>query len=288
MQCFSPIGVKHLDKIYKTLKIDLVPCGKCPACIENRLNDWVFRVQQESDWSLNSYFVTLTYNDENLPDYVNKEDVQKFFKRLRQNCKPPKSRKYPDSRFPPLKYFLTSEYGEQFSRPHYHAIIMNVIPLDDAESPHDVIESSWNKGFISVFPTTSGRIRYVLKYMFKDADLPPDKQETIFSLKSNGLGKQFLNEHNKTNISSRDLTYIPIADGKARMPRYFQEKIYGNRRGLVFGKARRLYELSKSLESMSDEQLSRHFIEERQKQIAYLDGERRRRFFQRLGIRYPG
>lgn len=287
MQCFSPIGVKHLHKIYKTLTVDLVPCGKCPACINNRLNDWVFRVQQESDWSINSYFVTLTYNDENLPDFVNKDDVQKFFKRLRQNCKPPKSRKYPDSNFPPLKYFLTSEYGSQFYRPHYHAILMNVIPLSDGESPHDVIERSWNKGFVSVFPTTSGRIRYVLKYMFKDPSYPDALKDSIFSLKSNGLGKKFLNEYNINNIRSRNLTYIPIDNGKARMPRYFQEKIYGDRRRFVFGKARRLYELNKGLESMSDKQLQLHFAEERQKQIAYLDADRRRRFFQGLGIRYP-
>lgn len=269
-------------------KMDLVPCGKCEACRENYVKDWTFRISQEADNSVNAFFVTLTYSDENLPDKVNKEDVQKHFKRLRKMCKPPKSRKYPDSNFPPFKYFLTTEYGPLHNRPHYHAIYLNVIPIDDVLSPRDVIDKSWNLGFTYIGGVTSGSIKYVLKYVFKDADVPDNLKDSIFHIQSKGLGKVFCNEHNKYSISSRNLTYIPIKDGKKRMPRYISEKLYGQeQRRLVFGEAGRLFESSQNLELLSSAELRVRAVQEWQKQVDYQNDLRRRRFFQKLGIRYP-
>lgn len=78
MQCYRMI----------TLKTGLVvPCGKCPACLANQRQEWVFRLKQEYLASNFAIFVTLTYNDENVPlDFsVNKKDVQDFHKRLRKH-----------------------------------------------------------------------------------------------------------------------------------------------------------------------------------------------------------
>jgi hypothetical protein len=45
-----------------------VPCGNCRFCIEKRRNDWSLRIHQEIRTNaVNAWFITLTYDDENLP-----------------------------------------------------------------------------------------------------------------------------------------------------------------------------------------------------------------------------
>ena len=69
-------------------------------------------------------FITLTYDDENIPwdGSLNKQHFQAFMKRLRWHNKEKK-----------IRYFHVGEYGEQLSRPHYHALIFNH-DFDDKET----------------------------------------------------------------------------------------------------------------------------------------------------------
>ena len=62
------------------------PCRKCSLCRKRNARDWMFRAVAETQYSRTvPYFITLTYNNIHRPqDGVNKEDVQKFLKRLRQ------------------------------------------------------------------------------------------------------------------------------------------------------------------------------------------------------------
>lgn len=53
-----------------------VSCGKCAACQNQRVKKWVNRLDQESFNHKYTFFVTLTYNDENLPAYFYSEDMQ--------------------------------------------------------------------------------------------------------------------------------------------------------------------------------------------------------------------
>ena len=82
-QCISPFMLKD------TITGVQVPCGKCPQCRSNRASAWSFRLMQEDKRSLSSLFVTLTYNTDHVPILksgymsLNKGDLQKFFKRLR-------------------------------------------------------------------------------------------------------------------------------------------------------------------------------------------------------------
>lgn len=64
-------------------------------------------------------FVTLTYDDENLPPggTLVKADFQKFMKRLRKTEGP-------------LRFFHCGEYGETTFRPHYHALLFGWRPRD--------------------------------------------------------------------------------------------------------------------------------------------------------------
>ena len=63
-----------------------IPCRKCALCRKRNAREWMFRAVAETQHSRTvPYFITLTYNNLHRPsDGVNKEDVQKFLKRLRQ------------------------------------------------------------------------------------------------------------------------------------------------------------------------------------------------------------
>ena len=113
----------------------VVPCGRCAACFSTKRSHWSSRIEYEYRYSHDAHFVTLTYDDEHIRQNehgvysVFKDDVQKFFKRLRQN-----------SIYGNIRYYLTAEYGSRTMRPHYHAIIFNVgsdpqVVIDDIENP---------------------------------------------------------------------------------------------------------------------------------------------------------
>lgn len=44
-----------------------VPCGKCENCIKRRRMEWSFRLEEEMKHSKTCYFVTITYDNENVP-----------------------------------------------------------------------------------------------------------------------------------------------------------------------------------------------------------------------------
>lgn len=116
-----------------------VPCGKCVLCTEKRKNDWVARAVCEAQTSISEpLWIGLSYNDENLPEHgVNKDDVQKFMKRLR-------IRLTRDGYEHDLRYFIASEYGSDYQRAHYHMLLYN-FPVMDDELKKIYIDKAWSK-----------------------------------------------------------------------------------------------------------------------------------------------
>ena len=139
MLCLNPI-IRNISKNFNGYQHAYkLPCGKCLPCRLNRTAEWTTRMLYElKSWRCAS-FVTLTYNDENLPIAENgrstlvKKDVQLFMKRLR---------KYSGRE---LKYYAVGEYGsvEKTHRPHYHLIIFGFDALNDND--RNFIIHSWNK-----------------------------------------------------------------------------------------------------------------------------------------------
>lgn len=96
-----------------------LPCGQCIGCRLERGRQWAVRCMHESQMHEFSCFVTLTYDDENVPsDFsLRYSDVQKFLKRLRRA-------------HGKVRFFLCGEYGESNGRPHYHALLFGVLFRD--------------------------------------------------------------------------------------------------------------------------------------------------------------
>lgn len=224
MKCFYPtirnvskknIQVAKQDVFVKGAnRYSLCDCGKCYACRHNRATDWATRSYFEMEDAKNCVFLTLTYNDENLPfnGKVSKRECQLYIKRLRKNL---------GFKF---RYFISSEYGHANGRPHYHALLFGVPYTQRQSKIATIILKSWNKGFIKVGKVNLKTINYVTKYSLKGSSY-----EDTFHLQSMGYGKAYLNEertdyHKRTNTR---FIVLPYTNGrKRRLPRYYVDRIF--------------------------------------------------------------
>jgi len=127
MPCYHPLLGYKSNKINPSGKRSIVfngkdcytditvtiPCGNCLGCKLEKARQWAVRCNHEAQLHNENCFITLTYNNEHLPENgtLVKSDLQKFMKRLRkkggQN----------------IKFYASGEYGEKLSRPHYHVCI---------------------------------------------------------------------------------------------------------------------------------------------------------------------
>lgn len=205
-----------------------VPCGKCPPCRLKRVQHWVFRLLEQEKISINSHFVTLTYNTLNVPITekgfmtLEKQHLTAFWKALRKTQKLK------------IKYYCCGEYGSKTYRPHYHAIIFD---LQDVES----IAKCWTKGDIHIGQVTNDSIAYTAKYIDKDKRIPMhanDDRLPEFSNMSKGLGANYITEE-MVEYHHRDLlnnVHVQMYDKKCSMPRYYRERIYTERQRKQYAK----------------------------------------------------
>jgi len=113
-------------------------------------------------------FITLTYDDEHLPEHgtLVKRHWQDFMRRWRKQIAPKKVRCYG-----------VGEYGMDYHRPHYHALIFGHMAHDryapagisEANCSHE-LERVWDKGFSYVGEVTPASASYVAGYVMKKVD----------------------------------------------------------------------------------------------------------------------
>jgi hypothetical protein len=148
-----------------------VPCRKCLACRANLVRDWTIRCVHEAQLHDHTSFVTLTYNDENLPlgGRLEHRHFQLFMKSLRTHFK----RAHGVSN---IRFFMAGEYGERGRRPHYHAILFGC-RFDDAEfhgisnGNHlfrsDQLDKLWGRGHALFGEATRASMQYTSAYSSK-------------------------------------------------------------------------------------------------------------------------
>ena len=150
-----------------------LPCGQCVGCRLERSRQWAIRCHHEALQYQNNSFVTLTYNNENLPwDHsLNKKHHQDFIKRLRK-----------DNEAIQIRYYHCGEYGQAtpdndfIARPHYHTLLFNYKPKDlvhhNTENGFDTYNSDyldniWGKGNTIVGDVTFQSAAYCARYIMK-------------------------------------------------------------------------------------------------------------------------
>jgi hypothetical protein len=153
----------------------LIPCGQCFGCRRDRAMRWGIRCMHEASLypgPFSSSFITLTYRDENIPDYrsLKKEDSQHFIKKLRNEIYPAK-----------VRFFMAGEYSPYKPdgsglRPHYHGLIFG-FGFDDRKYwkksvsgklyRSDLLEKCWPHGNALLGAVTFESAAYTARYCMK-------------------------------------------------------------------------------------------------------------------------
>lgn len=192
MSCVSPLKAFWRSAARDAITFDVnksatrisfpLPCGRCIGCRMEKARQWGMRCVHEAKCWRESYFVTLTYNDESLPPggSLCLRDVQLFMKRLRKEFNSTKDN--------PVRFFLGGEYGDENRRPHYHAMLFN-LPLSDklfytynkrGEALYTSARLSrlWGLGFVTIGAVTFDSAVYCAKYALKSLNVcdtsPPE------------------------------------------------------------------------------------------------------------------
>lgn len=237
MKCYSdsPIIRDVLDyEVIHGFKIQ-VPCGKCIGCRLDYSRMWSLRSMHESKMYDKNCFVTLTFNDEHIPDdaSVHKKYIQSWLKRFRK--------KYGEG----IRYMLCGEYGEKTSRPHYHILFYNFDFPDKyvwSERRGNIyyrspgLEDVWrdacsseSNGFSVIGDVTFESSAYVARYVTKkilgykaSAHYKGREPEFLLTSRMPGLGNLFFKKYYNDFFN---VGYCLIEnDGrkfKAPIPRYY-------------------------------------------------------------------
>lgn len=208
---------------WKGVEISL-PCGQCIGCRLERSRQWAVRCVHEASLYERNCFLTLTYNQENLPPSgsLQLEHFQLFMKRLRK--------KYGAG----IRFFHCGEYGEQLRRPHYHSLLFNH-DFDDKKYfserngnkvwTSDSLSSLWPLGFSLIGEVTFESAAYVARYVMKKvtgekADIHYNgmKPEYITMSRRPGIGTKWY-EKFSSDVYPHDR--IIVRGAKTRPPRFY-------------------------------------------------------------------
>lgn len=164
-RCFTPIEIPNKEREDASY---IVPCGQCIGCRMNRAENWAARMMHEASLHDHNAFITLTYSDDNLPDYgsLAPDHVTLFLKRLRKKLAGKK-----------VLYYYCGEYGENFSRPHYHLALFGYDFSSD-RVPHrqtpagtcyrsPSLEKLWPHGYSEIGNLEYDSARYIAGYIQK-------------------------------------------------------------------------------------------------------------------------
>lgn len=204
-------------------KIDL-PCGQCIGCRLERSRQWATRCMHEASMYEKNCFLTLTYDDESIPENGSLclNDFQLFMKRLRKQ--------YGKG----IRYFHCGEYGENLGRPHYHALLFNhdftdrkfwAKRNDFKLYTSNALRELWPMGHSVIGDVSFESAAYVARYVMKKvtgdraADYygPKIPEYTTMSRRP-GIGKMWY-EKFKGDVYPRDR--VVIRGHSTRPPRFY-------------------------------------------------------------------
>lgn len=234
--CTSPI-----------LRPDRIPfkCGQCIECRLVKRRELAIRIEHEATMRGPSTFVTLTYDDDHLPQHgqLRKRDLQLFLMRLRKSL----------GGVGQLRYVAVGEYGERTLRPHFHAIIFGQTFADDRflyQRSHagdlyfsKFLAKSWTYGVHTIADYSFDCGSYMAKYLVKQergahvvprllfAD--PDTGEVVranpeFRLASKGhragqgIGASWFREFFMSDVYPHG-SVVTSKGSRAPVPRYYKE-----------------------------------------------------------------
>lgn len=225
----------------------MLPCRKCVGCRLDKSREWANRILLEQLYHQDTWFLTLTYDDQHLPPAypvdpatgeilsvhatLVKDDLQKFFKRLRKNS------------HQQVRYYAAGEYGSQTYRPHYHVIVFG-LHLDDLQvirhnfggDPYytsEFISKCWPFGIHVIGRVTFESAAYVARYTIKKATHGYTQEyyhkagiEPEFQTMSRrpGIASRFYEDHPEMFDYATFNVSTPYGGRKMIPPEFFRKK----------------------------------------------------------------
>lgn len=170
-----------------------LPCGGCIGCRLEKSRQWALRCLNESTLHEFNSFITLTYDEDNIPEdgSLHIEHWQQFIKKLRSRIHYAQKKQidafraenpsYTIARPTPIRFFGCGEYGTEqdpenpntIGRPHWHAIIFGwdfpdkILEKVSGRTTSELLSLAWGKGFADVGEMTLESAGYVARYNMK-------------------------------------------------------------------------------------------------------------------------
>lgn len=159
-----------------------VQCHQCIPCRVERARQWSVRCYHESKMHEKNCFLTLTYDDEHLPPTgLDHKHWQLFAKKLR-------------NKYGPFRFYMAGEYGDDYKRAHYHAILFGIDfvksqkylkknKYGDSLYKSDELNDLWSHGFCTIGECNQNSANYVAGYIIKkktglEGDLEYERVDT--------------------------------------------------------------------------------------------------------------
>lgn len=241
-----------------------IACGQCIGCRLERSKDWALRCIHEAQMHKKKCFVTLTYDDKHLPpdrslDY---RHYQLFMKRLRKSawqgmnqenseCRADRHKGKFGTDNAVIRFYMGGEYGDQYGRPHYHAILFGVdfgdkvyhgkTPAGSKIYVSATLDKLWGKGYASIGDVTFESAAYVARYIM--AKKTGDEEKHYYNIIDPETGeihkrkKEFNNMSRRPGIGAAWMEKFHsdiyttgkavVRNAKTNPPRYY-DKIYKN------------------------------------------------------------
>lgn len=211
----------------------MLPCGRCSGCRLESSRQWAMRCMHEKKLHSMSSFLTLTYDDNHLPEdgSLSIPELQRFLKRLRHLTG--------DG----LRFYACGEYGETTLRPHYHVLLLNY-DFDDRKRwsnsktgrplfTSSTLDRYWTNGLSVIGDVDFDSCAYVARYIMKkrkgpDADAFYTNRDGVvvqpeFTTMSRnpGIGTGYFEKY-KEEIYRRDS--VVVNGREVRPPRFYDNK----------------------------------------------------------------
>lgn len=156
-----------------------VPCSRCVGCRLDRSQQAAVRCMHEAQMHSENCFATFTYDAAHLPAdlSLHYRHFQLFMKSLRKASLPKH-----------IRFYVCGEYGEKYSRPHFHALLFGFSPPDkrffkraksgDRLYTSEFLDGLWRRGSVIVGDVTFDSAAYCARYIMKK-QLGPEAKSVI-------------------------------------------------------------------------------------------------------------
>lgn len=242
MPCYHPMpavrmsdgSVKFVSRHKRGVEGSLeLPCGQCIGCRLERSRQWAMRCMHEASLHESNSFITLTYDESNLPPggSLTYRDFQLFMKRLRKVAGK-------------VTFYVGGEYGEALARPHFHACIFGYdfpdkVYLKKASDGSKLYTSAllsklWPSGMSCIGAVTFASAAYIARYCVQKVNGDAAKAHyerltddgEIISLQPEfnhmslkpAIGKRWLDKF-QSDVYPRD--YVVVNGVKTKPPKYY-------------------------------------------------------------------